>query len=422
MAISTEGFIEYEAPDESPWRIERGIDLLKDFDIEGTDSEKMAEIVRWHGALCTQERAWLVVRRLYCVAPIFGCDDPDELRVWPMAEIAAKLGVPVVDIERFLEAAKGFWKRWKTSNRRTESATILEEGPEVMDSAEIDKLLRKHGFALDIPQDERNYLATRCMELQMVLENDHTKSVARSAIQQEIHIFFILDAQIRSVKQEIQAMIAVSKKRAEDKGEDYLPPDTGKKNAEVLKLIEARSSAQASLENTMESLGLTEEQTSALKKKTQFVDSLGGLIRAIQEYKANGDNTLLDGYATGPEIEILTTPYDLRPPQYRPDLVLSIPAHMENLFNPDYIPPPLSQKAARRLVRGFKAGLAEARNEEGESILPLDEERDDEALSAAEMKQERGISPGLQANSNIQPAQSPPRVRPRGNDDNLAVI
>lgn len=257
----------------------------------------------------------------------------------------------------------------------------------------------------------------------MVLESDHTKSVARSAIQQEIHIFFVLDEQIRSLRTQIRLVVDQAKKKAVDSGEDFMPPDTTKKNAEVLKLIEARSSAQSSLESTMESLGLTEEQTSALKKKTQFVDSIGGLVRAIQEYKANGDNALLDGYATGPEIEILTTPFDLRPPQYRPDLVLSIPHHMENLFNPDYVPPPLSQKAHRRLLRGFKAGLAEARNEDGESILPLDEERDDEALSAAENKHERGVSPGLQATSNTQPAQRPPTpTRPRSNDDGLAVI
>jgi len=67
----------------------------------------------------------------------------------------------------------------------------------------------------------------------------------------------------------------------------------------------------------------------------------------------------------------------MRPAQYRPDIVQRVNEAMqsENLWNPNYVPTPISREASRRLLR-----LARALEEESETppIPEIDEAPGDE--------------------------------------------
>ena len=87
-----------------------------------------------------------------------------------------------------------------------------------------------------------------------------------------------------------------------------------------------------------------------MRQAAQFADCLGTVVTGVQDYYATGSNELIDGMFREAEVEILLKDYDLRKPQYRPDVVaLVVPAAIEGLFDPNFKLPKLPRHAHRRL-------------------------------------------------------------------------
>jgi hypothetical protein len=352
------GVVEYDAPNGDKWHVERGADLIADFELGTTDS---ASLTKWHGALCNQEAAWNIVCRLYGNSPLYGVEEPDELRVWTIAELAEKRGVEPREIDAYLEGAKSYWKRVQLETRSTEN---IRARP-APDEETSDQLLREHGFGEIENKEERAYIAGRCLELQLWLDDDRLRAAARSLIQQETVIFFILDPTVRELRSEIREKIA--KKGSIDK-----------ENSQLMSLLKERRDAQTALDSSMKVLGLADAAGGDLRKKLAFNDCLSILIKAIQEYYDETDRQLIDGLFTAAEVELLTTPTELRPVQYRPDLILRAMEAKEHLWESDWSPTPISRRACRKLASGFAQGLAEARSQEGE--VTQDEAIEEETL------------------------------------------
>lgn len=369
------GSVEYPAPNGEKWRIERGGDLMADFEIgPSRTGDSLETLTKFHSALGNQEPAWNIICRLYGNAPLYGVDDLDEMRVWTIAELAEKRGVEPRDLDAFVEGAKTFWKRAQLETQSVENVRVRP----AVDEETADLLLREHGFGDVENPEERKYIASRCQELQLWLDNDQLRAATRSMLQQEITLFFILDPTIRGVRSEI------ARKLTEHHGVE-------KENTQLLSLMKERRDAQGALDNSMKVLGLFDSAGGALRKKMQFNDTLSILIEAIQKYYSEDDRELIDGLFTAAEVELLMTPTELRPMQYRPDLVLMALEAKEHLWEADYSPTKLGRRASRKLTAGFAQGLAEARSQEGEVT---NEEAAAEELEEAEVQQSSGNPAG----------------------------
>lgn len=389
MGLSDHGFFEYRSPDGERWRIDAGRELLNAFAITGRDEEMESEVVRWHEALSAQVELWKIVCRMYAVNPMFGVEDPDEMQPWKMEDIAKKFDLTVAEVEAGFGEAKAFWRRWQ----KAKAVPLAVELPDVaseeeMDEAQIQKLLLANGFVGKKNPAERRFMAMRVKELEQVLENDTQRSMARALIEQEANLFFLIQPKLDSLNERINADTTVGgTKELEDR---------------LGKLLGLRNNALGQIESTMKAIGITEAQTSSMRVKSRFRDCLAVLIQAVAEYEAKGERELLDGVFTAAEVEVLTQEFTSRPFQYRPDVVMVVPDCIEGLFNPDFEVPKIKRRSHRRLVAGFRQGLALARDEAGEAVGELDpeslEDRTEAVATQAEQDGDRAsVTQGMDA-------------------------
>lgn len=349
-------FIEYEAPNGEKWRLERGKDLVRDFELDTAGPGEA--LSKWHLAMCGQDPAWTILCRIYGNAPLYGVEEYDDIRAWSMVELAEKRGVEPREIESYLQGARTFWKRWLLEEGR--AAGVLPKNRPAADDETAAGLLLEHGFGTISDPEERAYVAGRIVDLAAYLDNDSLRGPARGLIQQEIAIFYVLDPTIRDVRGHIAFKLA-HKNSAE------------KENDQLLKLMASRRDAQNEHNATMKVLGLTDAHGGGLRKKVVFQDCLGTMTLAWQKYFAEGDRELIDGVFAAAEVELLTTSSEIRPMQYRPDLIVAIADAKQHLWEADWKPTAVARRACRKLKAGFDRGLAEARSEEGE-VIPDDEE------------------------------------------------
>lgn len=368
-------FVEYLAPDGQDWRIERGGDLLKAFELQGAEKERATRLMEWHSALSGIGKEWTIICRLYGVHPLYGVEEPDELLPWSVEDLASKLGLPVHHIESMESEARTFWRRWKLHYRARKSDAGLAEEEKMADplsEEEIGKYLSRNGFALLRSEDQRRYAADRIVDLADLLESESMRAICRGMIQSELDLFFVLDPRIAALGRKIEE-------------KEILNQSVTTENDQLLKLLAKRSELQAANQSTAKSLGISEQQTGSTRRKGLFQDSVSGLIEAVKLYHSREDSALIDGIHTAAEVEVLTTEYDVRRQQYRPDVALIAPAAIEGLFDPNFKPPVIARRAHRRLLAGFRHGLALARAEDGEEVVDLDEDaRSEAAVDAAE--------------------------------------
>jgi hypothetical protein len=342
-------FFEYLAPDGSKWRVERGDEFCRTFAIEGDAMRRAETVAEVQRALIGQTLAWTVVRRRYGLFPVVGLDDPREMLPASAEEVAAEMGLPLKEIESLEAQARVLWRR-----RQSTANEVRAEGDEgaEMTPREQANLLRKYGFPTDLPEEERAFLAMRIRDLAPMIESDNLRSAVRSMLQDEMNLFFILDPAIRALKNKIDE--ESREKRSIINESDRLQ-----------KLLTSRKATQDSVLTTMKELGISDVSNN-LKRKRRVQDSLGGMMKAMQEYYAKGDRSLIDGVFTELEVEILCLDYDIRPAQYRPEPAFIVPEAIERLFDPNFAPPKFPRRAHRRLRSAFQSALAAAREDDGE--------------------------------------------------------
>lgn len=361
-------FIEYLAPNGEKWRAEQGGALLEMFNLS------MENLAAWHGAMAPEERVWRILRWRFGIAPLLaGAADADYLAPIPVEQIAAKLGVDLTAIGCELESAKAFWVRWQMANRRDDGGSRIEdggaEGIQRATPTEREALLKLHGFSDLRDEEEELYAFTRIGDLKHKLEDEEGRTIAQSCIRVELRI-----RRNNQIMAKIERQAAdpgtspeqATSLRADIKGYHDMAGDLARQHLDLMKAMNA-----------------TQEQNPSVQRKVAFVDCLGQLTRAMQEYESRGDTTLIDGIFTAAEVKILTTPMSLRPPQYRLDIVMIARHAMEheNLWNPEYEPVTAERGMYRRMRAALQAVLTAAENETGTMV----EMEDDEAgLSGAE--------------------------------------
>lgn len=391
--------VEYSAPNDEKWRIERGADLIVDFELsdsahlETVGEEIEKSLTAFHRALSGQDPAWTMICRIYGVAPLYGVEDFDEIRAWTIAELAEKRGIEPRDVMAQIEGAKVYWRQWRLNEGKSTGLANVRSPRAVPDDETAEQLLRENGFGEIADQEEKGYVASRIQQLDLYLESDHLRSAARALIQQEVGIFFVLDPTIRDFRQSLA-------KRADKK-------PTEKESKQLLDMMRERRDAQTALDASMKVLGLADSQGNSLKKRLAFNDCVSTMLQAFQNYHSENDRHLIDGVFTAAEVELLTTPAELRPAQYRPDLIVSIYDASKHLWEKDWSPTPQSRRACRKLRKGFAQGIAEARSDEGETTGEVVVE-DELEISESETA-DAGMAP-LEANTTLPQTTFPSRA------------
>lgn len=353
-------FVEYFAPNGEKWRVEQGAALLETFSLS-TES-----IGAWHGAMAPEERIWRILRWRFAIAPLLaGAADADFMVPISTEAIAEKLTVESKAIEEEIDAAKAFWVRWQMANKKTgdwKPETGKSEEIERSTPTEREAALKLHGFSDLHDEEEALYAFTRINDLKHKLEDEEGKTIAQRCIRVELRI------------RRNDAIMAKLERAAAD-------PDTDAEKATALRAdINSYHTIAGDLSKNhlelMKAMNATQEQNPSVQRKVAFVDCLGQVTRAIQEYESRGDNTLIDGMFAAAEVKILTTPMSLRPPQYRFDIVMATRDAMkhENLWNPEYEPPAADRAMYRRMRGALAAVLSAAENESGSVIEMEDDE------------------------------------------------
>jgi hypothetical protein len=346
---------EYPAAGTS-WRIERASDAALAFALEFSAlTESLSE---WHqafAAACDTEsarRCWLVVRRLYGVAPLL-TEDADELHgPWSVPDLANALGIVQPEIESLRTQAVAWWRKRQDEMLESEpepespaplAATTPTPTEGVVGDDEIEQLLALASLQ-SVPSEHRQYAAHLMKRFLPYFHNVEAYTLARNLVRQELLL-----------------------EQWHTRHDLMTEPHRAIDDKTYGTFINARNNLQSQIESSQKAL--QEIQLKTTGKKEAFSDSLGCLIEAMQAYYADGDNHLIDDIHTEAELEILLKPTTLRPVQYRPDVALMLREAMDNLWNPKYEAPRLQRSAVRILFRALEqAGLelvGEPINQEG---------------------------------------------------------
>ena len=388
-----DGFLEYPSLDGELWRVEDGAGLRARFGIHGRDAEIGVQLAAWQEFMALSP-LWEVVRRRFGVHLLLGATSAEDLRAWPVAELAEKMKRTGAEIEAQEEAAAKAWRMHGLQATRQPEAAVVETVAPTGEAAVA--LLRRQGFAPVTDSEERDYMALRCVELSEVLENDGQRALCRGMIIAETFLTFVIDPAIRALRDSIR-----------EKGAAEIKQDCSKENKQLMELIDDRGKAVARMEATLAAMGISEKQTNQMKRKGAFQDSVSFLVEAVRAYYAQEDRTLIDGVHRAVEVEVLTRPFTQRPAQYRPDLSLFVvPAAVEGFFDPNFKLPKVGRAAHRGLMHGFREGLRQARGEGGEVIADL-EEKDDVLLEEAERQDVAALPVGMRATRAFTPEEPP---------------
>lgn len=331
--------------DSIPWRAENGSELLRDFELQES------ELAVWQEFMSQQGPAWEVICLAYGVRPTLTTTDPDRMRAQTNEEVARRVGCKPSQVSETLATAARYWKRQarRTKTVPAVAAPAVAAPATQLSNTDRDALLAQYGFVAE-DEAEKRAIATRCMELQVFLNAPLLRTAAVSLIQQERHLA------------SIDTLIGNESKKT---GEHADPK-------EVRALHETRGRIQTKIEETMGRLGVW-DAPELMRKRAEFSDSIGFIIAAVQDYQGRGDRKKIDGVFYEGEVEVQVRHYDLRPPQYRWDLSLvTAPAAIAGLFDPDYLPPEMPRHAHRRLGKAFHAALHAAAQDDGAHVEEID--------------------------------------------------
>jgi hypothetical protein len=352
------------------WRVERFDLLAVEF---GLDDEKDLQQFVF---LCQRyQRLWLLVRRLYGIAPVIPPTnvDLDDLRIHTRAEMEAA-GYAV---KAELDALRGFWLDYC---RKAESTQDIVETVEGMardikkaegkgksgegELALDDKVLEEFGFSerlfeitvwdptakegrgANVPRPaaenkaERARFIAKIHEWRKMLEDSIGGPLARSAMMNEMTL------------RRLDAEIAVADPKQREP------------------LYKQRDQETKAYQSTVEELQRMFPEM-AVAGRVSFRGVLSDLIVGHQDYYGNGDRKLMDKVFTATEIEWLLRAAVQVEARYRFSLNLAIIDCINGLYDPNFRSR-LKPRVLKQLDAAAKAVLDAGRAASGEKLVDLE--------------------------------------------------
>jgi len=357
--LSTDEIAEFQPVGETmAWRVEVFGSLAAEFGLKPADLPQFVFYCQQH------PRLWLLVRRLYGIAPVIPQPntDPADLRVWKRAELEAEGFAVAVD----LEALRGFWmahcKREEFSQPPPVETPVLEV---VSEPALDDKLLGKFNFSERlfritvydplanggkggvIPREEkenqaeRNWFLGRVTEWAKMLADSIAGPLARSALMNEMTM------------RRLESEIAVAE-----------PKQRGSLYEQKSREVNEYQVAIADLQKMFPEM--------AVAGKVSFRAVVSDLIVAHQDYYANADRQLVDKVFTATEIEFLTRTSEQLEARYRFSLNLAVVECINGLYDPNFRTR-FKPRVFKLMDAGFRAAMEAAKAAEPEKLVNLED-------------------------------------------------
>ena len=374
------GLVEYQTLTDEFWGVQDFAGLAARFSIGA------GELAEWHDYVSKQGRAWDVVARLHGVASLV-TDNPDELRLWKLAELAKQYGAKEKQLDLEVKTAVRSWAAQKARQSVDGEATA---GISEDDFRKLTAFTRKDGlgegmteelleaFNFDDVKDEllRATVAQRILSLREYLTGHHTRTQARQLIRLEISIHTQERLQSRYQNEIDEALELDPKLTAGGDRIESLRKKIKETEGEMRTLLDS---------HTKLAKAIGADETDLTARKVVIVDTMAYVMEQCRLFESEPANWRPDGIFTAGDIEWLTEPLGERPPQYRPDIVLRMREALapENLWNPDYVPTPIQQRVVQKLRRAFEMATGEIGDPNAEPDRERDEE--DEDTGEAEM-------------------------------------
>ena len=325
------------------WRVERFEELAVEFDLLGeSPPECRARLTDFAHFASQYDRLWLLVRRLYGVAPVIPGPEAtmDDLRVWSYAELVAGGW----DVKVDLEALRVFWQSRQANLQRSAAPAAAPAAPAPAAAEEFpqdgDVLARFQfsprlfsltvfdplggdGRGADVVRAERENVAERTWFTGRVsawsrmLGDAMGGPIARTALLNDLYL--------RRLETEI-ALATTPKARAV--------------------LYEQKSTLAREYDQAIQRLQEMFPEM-AVAGKVSFRALLSDVVVGNWDYKAYGDHRLVDKIHTATELDFLTTRSRQVGPRYNLGLYLAILEAINGLTDPDF----RSQLKPRTLAR-----------------------------------------------------------------------
>lgn len=360
--------IEYQPHSEAgPWRVQRFEALAA----ECSDADhplQAAELPAFHEiARVGSPGRWWIVRRLFGLMPLKLPlnGDPEEFRLLSREEICSSRGISEKELRAELEVLRSAWlkaiqneklKIKKEEPRKGEkeqrgkgaeqpvpfspsplfSSALVPQAANYPNTQELlsseDDLLRKHGFSEELfripgrsreeTMAEKKFLCERILDWEKILTATATKRMAFQALLKEFGL--------RRMQTRLWYLEAVS---YEDRMQE-------KDRKEEIKTLESRIvKTEEAYERQLQQLQEMAPWWNVTGKTISFAGCVGDLIKAIQEYKADGRTELRDGIFTAAEIWVECLMSLQQPePQYRLGLVTYLNAAKAGLWDAHWKP------------------------------------------------------------------------------------
>ena len=143
-----------------PWRVERFADLAVEFDL--TD----ADLIAFHRIASLQTRPWLFVRQRFGIMPSLAPmdADPDEWRVFSVAEICARHGLETKQLRAEFDSLRGIWEQSRSGRADQQVSPKADQQVSPTTLFSDDEILLRHGFTDEFFSDEKRTTETRRVE------------------------------------------------------------------------------------------------------------------------------------------------------------------------------------------------------------------------------------------------------------------
>jgi hypothetical protein len=310
-------------------RADRVVEVLPEF----TPEEHLKAL---HAALeSTGGVVWSAARRWFEMQPMVPPPDYDQVDLYSFAtadELETSLGLKRGGLRQELSAVMGIWtaakpkederKRIEQAAQKAKEETFTGELP-LQDPEEPDKVIAEAGFGRVFTGDgvnklsveelaaEKKWMASRIHAWRRPLNDSQVASLARAILVKEV-LMRRMEARLLGTDMSI----------------------AGKEATEFIRQLTSEQAAYAQLLNQLDELA---PWMSAVSGRVTLQGVVADVIRIMQEYGVTRDKTVVDGFFTATEVQILMNgSKQLSDPQYRPDIVVMVAEAKRNLWNRDW--------------------------------------------------------------------------------------
>lgn len=380
----------------------------------------------WHAIVAAlPEKKWGIIRRRFGIHQTAWSVLREEMQFSkPVADITLLAGECECSVAEVQEAMESALSHWHAAACTTEAAPPLPD-------AEALSMFGFDNAAVLADEKQSAYLARRIRDLMPVLQTADSRTQARSMLETERQMRYIVEPAIsdmqalldrmRSVQAEqmmpgerkLAKEMSAEERDERDKNLVQMVKAVSTLSEQLDKLIKRHGDMQKVILDASDALGLAELQAVGGAEKMRYTRTLSDLFESCRLWHTNGDRRLIDMMAAEDEVIIMTTPYLDRDPQYRPDIALHLRQMRTELFTGRELIKPAT-RAAKRLLKGFEQGLRAALEEEGVEITALDD-----TGATAESAETIAAAPGIGPAGDIA-LESPVIVRRQDDGDEVA--